>query len=70
MDEYSRSGPKSPKAAAEARRREAEAQMKELLLARDEETLIAVLKNRYNLTPQDARFQQIMQIWRDARQRF
>jgi hypothetical protein len=45
-------------------------QMKELLLAEDEETLIAVLKSRYNLTPRDSRFQQIMQIWRDARQRF
>jgi hypothetical protein len=70
VDEYSRSGPKSPKAAAEARRREAESQMKELLLAGDEETLVAVLKSRYNLTPRDSKFQQIMQIWRDARQRF
>jgi hypothetical protein len=70
VDEYSRSGPKRPNAAAEARRRETETQMKELLQTEDEETLIAVLKSRYNLTSRDSRFQQIMQIWHDARQRF
>ena len=69
MDEYSKSGPKTPKSAAQQRARETTAQMNDLLSIQDEETLIVALKTKYGLTPRDPRYQAIMQIWRDAQQR-
>jgi hypothetical protein len=68
VDEYSKSGPKTPKAASEARRREMEAQMRDLLAINDEATLVSVLKSKYGLTPRDPRYTAIMQIWNDAQQ--
>jgi hypothetical protein len=41
VDEYSKSGPKTPKAASEARRREMEVQMRDLLAINDEATLVS-----------------------------
>jgi hypothetical protein len=59
----------SPKAAARARERQIQAQMRDLLAIDDEGTLVSVLKSDYNLTPRDPRYKAIMQIWRDAQQR-
>ena len=69
VEEYSRSGPKSPKAAAKERERQVQSQMRDLLAIKDESTLVSVLKNDYSLTPRDPRYKAIMQIWRDAQQR-
>ena len=69
MDEYSKSGPKTPKAASRKRDRETTAQMRGLLAIRDEETLVLALKSKYNLTPKDPRYKAIMQIWNDAQRR-
>jgi hypothetical protein len=69
LDEYSKSGPKTPKAASRERDRERTAQMRDLLAIRDEETLVLVLRSRYNLTPKDPRYLAIMQIWNDAQRR-
>jgi hypothetical protein len=65
VDEYSKSGPKTPKAAAMRREREMAAQMAELLAERDERGLVQILKNKYDLTPKDPRYSAFMQIWRD-----
>jgi hypothetical protein len=69
LDEYSKSGPKSPKATAGARERQVQTQMRDLLAINDESTLVSVLKSDYSLTPRDPRYKAIMQIWRDAQQR-
>jgi hypothetical protein len=69
LDEYSKSGPKSPKAAAGARERQIQTQMRDLLAINDENALVSVLKSDYNLTPRDPRYKAIMQIWRGAQQR-
>ena len=69
VDDYQKSGPKSPKAAARARERQIQTQMRDLLAINDENALVSVLKSDYNLTPRDPRYKAIMQIWRDAQQR-
>ena len=69
MDEYSNSGPKSEPAARRQRDRETHAQMSDLLAIKDEDTLISVLKSKYDLTPRDPRYKAIMQIWNDAQRR-
>jgi hypothetical protein len=69
LDEYGKTGPKSPKAAAKERERRIQAQMRNLLAIDDENTLVSVLKSDYALTPKDPRFKAIMQTWYDARQR-
>jgi len=69
MDDYSKSGLKSARAAAKQREREMTEQMAVLLAERDEQALIGLLKSRYNLTPKDPRYTELMQIWRDAQRR-
>jgi hypothetical protein len=46
-----------------------QAQMRDLLAIDDENTLVSILKSKYNLTPRDPRYSAIMQIWNDAQQR-
>ena len=69
MDDYQKSGPKTPKAASREREREMQSQMRDLLAIDDENTLVSILKSKYSLTPRDPRFTAIMQIWNDAQQR-
>jgi hypothetical protein len=40
--------------------------MGDLLAIKDEDTLRVALKSKYGLTPNDARYLAIMQIWNDA----
>lgn len=69
MDDYQKSGPKTPKAASREREREMHSQMRDLLAIDDENTLVSLLKSKYNLTPRDPRYAAIMQIWNDVQQR-
>ena len=69
VDEYSKTGPKSPKATRADRERELAAQMRGLLASKDEVTLKSILISKYDLNQGDPRFDAIMKIWRDAQQR-
>jgi hypothetical protein len=69
VDDYQKSGPKTPKAASREREREMHSQMRDLLAIDDENTLVYLLKSKYNLTPGDPRYAAIMRIWHDAQQR-
>lgn len=69
MDEYQKSGPKTPKAASREREREIQSQMRDLLAIDEEATLVSILKSKYSLTPKDPRYAAIMRIWNDAQQR-
>ena len=66
MDEYSKTGPKSPKASRAQRARELHSQMSDLLSIKDEQTLVSTLTGKYDAGPGDPRFEAIMQIWRDV----
>jgi hypothetical protein len=69
MDEYSKSGPQSPKAAAAERARKMASQMRDLLAYGDEATLVAALKSKYGISPRDPKFEAILSIWREEQQR-
>ena len=67
-DDYSKSGPRSPRASAAARERITADQMRALLLYSDENALVSALKEKYGVSPRHPNFETIMQIWRSARQ--
>ncbi len=69
MDDYSKTGPKSPSAAAKAREREMASKMREVLNLGDEQLLIATLENDYNVQRGTERFDAIVNAWRSGRQR-
>jgi len=69
MDEYSKSGPKSPKAAAAERARKMADQMRELLEYGDEATLITTLKSKHGIRPSNPKFETILTIWREEKRR-
>jgi hypothetical protein len=71
MDEYSKTGPKTPKAEAALRARITVDQMKTLLEYGDQADLLKALKEKYQVGPNHPNFEKIMQIWRSAkRERF
>lgn len=65
MDEYSRSGPKSPKAAAEARRRERLRLMERLLELDDERGFTLELERQLGVKPKDPAYGAALTIWRE-----
>jgi hypothetical protein len=69
VDDYQKSGPKTPKAASREREQEMRSQMRYLLAIDDENTLVSILKSKYGFTPRDPQYAAIMQIWNDAQQR-
>lgn len=68
MDDYSRTGPQTPRGDVKAREREMARQMRELYAISDEATLRETLKRDYNVTEEQPRFKQILQLWREQRQ--
>ena len=60
MDEYSKSGPKSPRSDVIAREREIMRQMRELASVPDEETLRTALKRDHQIDEGHPRFKLIL----------
>ena len=65
MDDYSRSGPKTPRAGALSRKHEVARQMRELLALDDEHTLKDALLKDHGIDPDHPRFKMILQTWRE-----
>ncbi len=64
MDEYSKLAPKSSKAAAGAREREAKQKARNILeLALEEEFRLALLED-FRVDPLHPRFTQMLQLWK------
>lgn len=71
MDEYSKSGPKSPRSEAISRERELATQMLALAEIQDEETLREALLRDHGIGEAHPRFNLILKTWRELqRHRF
>ena len=68
MDEYSKSGPKTPRSNAISREREIARQMKELLALKDEQTLRDSLIADHGINEDHPRFKMILKTWRELQQ--
>ncbi len=69
MDDYSKTGPKTPKAAAALRARITAEQMRILLELSDESIVLRALQEQYGVGPSHPNFEKIMQIWQDSQKR-
>jgi hypothetical protein len=68
MDEYSKSGPKTPQGNVLSRKREVARQMRELLALNDEQTLTDALIRDYGIDEAHPRFKMILKTWRELQQ--
>jgi hypothetical protein len=57
---------RTPKGAAETRRREMIDKMAELLAIVDKEVVIERIKTAFNITPESPQFAAIMNVWRSG----
>jgi len=64
MDDYSKSGPKSPKAASNERDRDNRVLVRRLLDIEDEKEFIEELRNR-KMTPNLAAYKNAINAWRE-----
>ncbi len=69
MDDYSKSGQKTPRAAAKAREVEMRRQMSELVAIDDEATLIEALHRIHGIDQNHPKFKPILNAWRELRRR-
>ena len=67
MDDYSKSGPKTPRADAVAREAEVKRQMRELLALDDERLLKEALVRDHEIDEKDPKFSAILKVWRELR---
>jgi len=65
MDEYSKSGPKSPKAASHDRERQRLRTMERLLAIDSEEEFIEKLRIDAGVDPDHPNFEVMIRIWRE-----
>ena len=65
MDDYSKSGPKTPRADAISRKNEIARQMRELLALSDERTLKDALIKDHGIDEAHPRFKMILKTWRE-----
>jgi hypothetical protein len=68
LDEYSESGPKSPRSEALSRERETVRQMRELFAIKDEKTLKEALQRDHGIEENHPRFKLILKTWRELQQ--
>ena len=69
MDEYSKSGPKTPRGDALSRKNEVARQMRELLALSDEQTLRDALVRDHGIDEEHPRFKLILKTWRELQRR-
>jgi hypothetical protein len=67
LDDYSKSGPKTPRAAAKAREAEMQARMKRLLAIETEGEFIDQLRIEAGIGAKHPNFLTILKLWRDLR---
>jgi hypothetical protein len=65
VDEYSRSGPKSARSAAEARRRDTLRLMERLLELENEQDFTEELERQLGIKPKDPAYRAALMIWRE-----
>jgi hypothetical protein len=65
VDEYSRSGPKSPKAASRERERERLHLMERLLELEDERDFLEELEKQLDILPKHPAYKAALMIWRE-----
>ena len=65
MDEYSKSGPKTARAASRERERESLRLLQKLLELESERDFIEELRKQLDITPRHAAYEPAIKIWRE-----